>query len=137
RDWSSDVCSSDSVVNPCPPGQRGGAYKPLSPEELEQIFDTALRLLETLGMGEVPDRLRADLMKAGAVGGERDRLRFPRKMVERAIADAAKTFVLHGRDETRSIEVGGDRVYFGTGGAAVQTQIGRASCRESAWSSTI
>ncbi|NGQ93277.1 trimethylamine methyltransferase [Rhodobacter sp. HX-7-19] len=109
------------VVNPCPPGQRGGAYKPLSPEELEQIFDTALRLLETLGMGEVPDRLRADLMKAGAVEGERDRLRFPRKMVERAIADAAKTFVLHGRDESRSIEVGGDRVYFGTGGAAVQT----------------
>jgi trimethylamine--corrinoid protein Co-methyltransferase len=41
--------------------------------------------------------------------------------VEDAIARAAKRFVLHGRDPARSIEVGGDRVYFGTGGAAVQT----------------
>ena len=40
---------------------------------------------------------------------------------EDAIAAAAKSFVLHGRDEARSIEVGGDRVHFGTGGAAVQT----------------
>ena len=34
---------------------------------------------------------------------------------------AAKKFVLNGRDEGRSIEVGGDKVHFGTGGAAVQT----------------
>ncbi|RMH39920.1 MAG: trimethylamine methyltransferase [Alphaproteobacteria bacterium] len=108
-------------VNPCPPGQRGGAYRPLTPRDLERIFETALRLLETLGMGEVPARLHADLAKAGAVEGERGRLRFPRKMVERAIANAARTFVLHGRDERRSIEVGGDRVHFGTGGAAVLT----------------
>ncbi|WP_461308076.1 trimethylamine methyltransferase family protein, partial [Albidovulum sp.] len=109
------------AVSPCPPGQRGGAYKPLSPSDLERIFDTALRLLETLGMADVPDRLRADLAKAGATEGDRGRLRFPRRMVERAIADAARTFVLHGRDESRSIEVGGDRVHFGTGGAAVLT----------------
>ncbi|MEM1431680.1 MAG: trimethylamine methyltransferase family protein, partial [Pseudomonadota bacterium] len=38
-----------------------------------------------------------------------------------AIAQAAKTFPLHARDAARSIEIGGDRVYFGTGGAAVQT----------------
>ena len=48
---------------------------------------------------------------------------------------AAKTFTLHGRDEARSIEVGGDRVHFGTGGAAVQTldldsgSIARQPCR--------
>ena len=45
----------------------------------------------------------------------------PRSLTEDAIAKAAKKFVLHGRDETRSIEVGGNKVYFGTGGAAVQT----------------
>ena len=42
-------------------------------------------------------------------------------MVETAIARAAKSFVFHGRDPARSIEVGGNRVFFGTGGAAVQT----------------
>ncbi|WP_282169046.1 trimethylamine methyltransferase family protein [Ruegeria atlantica] len=109
------------VVDPCPPGQKGGAYKPLSQREIEQIYDTALQLLERLGMGNVPDKLAADLKAAGAQAGQQDRLLFPREMVQRAIDTAPKSFVLHGRDENRSIEVGGDRVYFGTGGAAVQT----------------
>ena len=46
------------VVDPCPPGQSGGQYKPLSDADLQAIYDTALRLLEELGMGEVPDRLK-------------------------------------------------------------------------------
>ncbi|MGB7334825.1 MAG: trimethylamine methyltransferase family protein, partial [Salaquimonas sp.] len=85
------------------------------------IFDTALKLLSDLGMGEVPARLHRDLLKAGATANENGRILFPRSLVEDAIAKAAKTFVLHGRDEARSIEVGGNKVYFGTGGAAVQT----------------
>lgn len=109
------------AVNPAPPGQVGGQYRPLSDHDLAQIHDTALRLLDTLGMGEVPDRLRVDLMKAGAVPGAGARLCFPRPLVEQAIRVAAKTFTLHGRDPARSITVGGNRVYFGTGGAAVQT----------------
>ena len=42
-------------------------------------------------------------------------------MVERAIQLAPKAFPLHGRDPKRTIQIGGDRVHFGTGGAAVQT----------------
>ena len=109
------------LVNPAPPGQRGGAYRPLSEADLRAIYDTALRLLAELGMGEVPRRLADDLSRAGAVPGRAGRLTFPRAMVEDAIARAAKRFTLHGRDPDRAIEVGGDRVYFGTGGAAVQT----------------
>ncbi|WP_170427206.1 trimethylamine methyltransferase family protein [Ruegeria arenilitoris] len=109
------------VIDPCPPGQTGGTYKPLPQAEIERIYDTALQLLEHLGMGNVPDRLAADLRAAGAQGGPQDRLLFPREMVQRAINTAAKSFVFHGRDQSRSITVGGDRVYFGTGGAAVQT----------------
>ena len=110
------------AVNPAAPGQRGGFYRPLSEADLEAIFDTALRLLEELGMGEVPDRLADVLRAAGArelPGGER--FSFPRTLVKEAIAKAAKTFSLHGRDPARTIEVGGDTVHFGTGGAAVQT----------------
>ncbi len=109
------------ILDPCPPGQLGGAYKPLSPDDLEQIYDTALRLLEELGMGEVPARLRTDLLNVGAIDNGADRILFPRSLVKTAIAQAAKTFVLHGRDPSRSITSGGDHVYFGTGGAAVQT----------------
>lgn len=109
------------LVDPCPPGQPGGSYKPLRDTELRRIHDTALDLLEKLGMGEVPARLRADLLAAGAVDSGAGRILFPAALVETAIDAAAKTFVLHGRDPARSIEVGGNRVYFGTGGAAVQT----------------
>ena len=55
------------VINPAPPGQIGGAYRPLTDTDLKAIFATALRLLAELGMGEVPDRLWADLTVAGAV----------------------------------------------------------------------
>lgn len=107
-------------MNPAPPGQVGGLYRPLSETDLRAIYDTALRLLAELGMGEVPDRLRDDLVGAGAVM-RGDRVLFPHALVEDCIAKAAKTFVLHGRDPDRSIEVGGDKVFFGTGGAAVNT----------------
>lgn len=108
------------TFDPCPPGQIGGAYKPLSQTDLSHIYATALRLLAELGMGVVPDRLGQDLLRAGATQ-KGDRFMFPNALVEDAIAAAATTFVLHGRDEDRSIEVGGNKVYFGTGGAAVQT----------------
>lgn len=108
-------------VDPCPPGQAGGRYKPLLDEELRQIFRTALDLLSRLGMGEVPERLKADLLAAGAEDAGNDRVTFPVELVETAIASAAKTFTFHGRDPAKSIVVGGSNVYFGTGGAAVQT----------------
>ena len=109
------------TFDPCPPGQTGGTYKPLSEADLAAIFDTTLRLLETLGLGEVPDRLLSDLLAAGAQSDGNGRVLFPRRLVQAAIDQAAKTFVLHGRDSARSITVGGDAVHFGTGGAAVQT----------------
>ncbi|EAQ24886.1 trimethylamine methyltransferase MttB [Roseovarius sp. 217] len=109
------------VIDPCPPGQIGGSYKPLTDEDIRRIYSTALDLLERLGMGEVPQRLQADLIAAGAVDNGAGRVLFPPALVERAVDQSACTFVLHGRDPARSIEVGGNRVYFGTGGAAVQT----------------
>ena len=109
------------AFDPCPPGQIGGAYKPLTEAEAESIYQTALDLLDHLGMGEVPERLRKDLLAAGAKDGRAGRTVFPPKLVEAAVDQAAKTFTFHGRDPARSIEIGGNRVYFGTGGAAVQT----------------
>ncbi|MCB1450181.1 MAG: trimethylamine methyltransferase family protein [Nitratireductor sp.] len=112
--------SQPPAENPCPPGQSGGQYRPLDEAGIIAIYQTSLRLLAELGMGEVPPVLEAQLLKCGArKAGER--ILFPREMVERIITVAAKEFVFHGRDASRSIHVGGNRVYFGTGGAAVQT----------------
>ncbi|MEM7472301.1 MAG: trimethylamine methyltransferase family protein [Pseudomonadota bacterium] len=107
--------------NPAAPGQSGGFYRPLSESELHAIYKTALRLLGELGLGEVPQRLWNDLHAAGALDLGNVRIGFPSAMVEDCIAKACKSFTFHGRDPDRSIEVGGDRVYFGTGGAAVNT----------------
>ncbi len=113
--------AAKSMVDPSPPGQIGGSYSPLTEEEIRRIHSTALDLLEQLGMGEVPPRLHADLIAAGATDNGAGRVLFPPVLVERAVDCAARIFVLHGRDPERSIEVGGSRVHFGTGGAAVQT----------------
>ena len=109
------------AVNPAPAGQIGGAYKPLSEADLKAIYDTALKLLSDLGMGEVPARLEKLFLSKGAHLNNKGRTCFPRAMVEDAIDQAAKRFPLHARDPNRTIEVGGDTVHFGTGGAAVQT----------------
>ena len=112
--------AAPTKFDPCPPGAVGGQYKPLSDQEVQQVFETAVRLLSELGMGEVPERLTQDFIRAGACVAD-ERILFPLEMIERAIATAPKQFTLHGRDPDRSIDIGGDRVYFGTGGAAVQT----------------
>ena len=46
---------------------------------------------------------------------------FHKSFIEDIIDGAAKSFMFYGRDPKYDFEVGGDKVYFGTGGAAVQT----------------
>jgi len=97
-------------VNPALAGAAGGAYKALSELELQQIFDTALRLLAELGMGQVPDRLAKDLIAAGGVDLGNKRISLPIEMVKGTIETSAKEFWLYGRDPSRDLHVGGDRV---------------------------
>ena len=113
--------NEEAAVNPCPPGQAGGAYRPLSDRNMRQIYDTALRILEEIGMGEVPAGLRDLALSQGAFVNNLGRLAYPRGMVEDIIDGAARTFTFCGQDPVHDFEIGGERVYFGTGGAAVQT----------------
>ncbi|OED38643.1 trimethylamine methyltransferase [Chromatiales bacterium (ex Bugula neritina AB1)] len=109
------------VVNPAPPGAIGGQYKPLSDSQLRAVTDTAFRMLAELGMGDAPPQLVDQAVSCGASINEMGRLCFSRSMVEGIIDKSCRKFYLHGRADQHTIEVGGDRVYFGTGGAAVQT----------------
>ncbi len=121
REAMHELRSRPPEYDPCPPGQVGGQYRPLSDDQVQDIYDTALRILSELGMGESPDVLTQQAIKCGAEVNELGRLCFPRAMVEDIVDGAAKQFVFHGRDSSYDFELGGDRVYFGTGGAAVQT----------------
>ena len=113
--------SKPPAINPAPAGPVGGQYRPLTESQVRQIYDTSLRMLAELGMGEAPRALTEQALKCGATINQMGRLCFSRDMVEDIIDGACKSFVFHGRDQQYTFEVGGERVYFGTGGAAVQT----------------
>ncbi|MEM7214671.1 MAG: trimethylamine methyltransferase family protein [Pseudomonadota bacterium] len=106
---------------PAAPGQVGGCYNPLNEKELSDILDTAYRILEEIGFAEVPDVVMNAALDQGCYLNNLGRLSFPRSFVEDIVAGACKSFTFHGRNRDQTIEVGGEKVYFGTGGAAVQT----------------
>lgn len=113
--------SEHKIHNPAEPGPTGGQYRPLSDKELSDILDTAFRILEEIGFAEVPSVVMDMALERGCFRNGLGRLSFPKSLVEDIIAGACKRFTFHGRNPDHTIEVGGDRVYFGTGGAAVQT----------------
>jgi trimethylamine--corrinoid protein Co-methyltransferase len=113
--------SKPPAINPAPPGPAGGRYRPLTESQLAQVYATSMRMLGELGMAEAPPALVERALERGATQNDLGRLCFSQAMVEDIIDGACKSFLFHGRDEKHSFEVGGERVYFGTGGAAVQT----------------
>jgi trimethylamine--corrinoid protein Co-methyltransferase len=102
------------------PGFEGGRYKPLTGDQVETIHRSALSVLEEIGMGEVPQVVVDQALARGCRLSEDGRLCFPESFVEDVVAGAGRNFVLHGRSPEHDIEVGGSKVYYGTGGAAVQ-----------------
>ncbi|MXW69683.1 MAG: methyltransferase, partial [Acidimicrobiia bacterium] len=104
---------------PVRPGMTGGAYRPLTDSQMQDVVDAALELLEEVGMGDpIPEFIEA-VTAAGGWVDDGGRLRFPSSLVNRAIEMAAKSWVWHGIDESRSIELADRKVHFGTAGAAV------------------
>lgn len=106
---------------PAEPGQVGGQYTPLSDAELRKIIDAAFTILVEIGIGDTPQKIVELAVQKGANLNKNGRLCFPRSMMEDIITGAAKRFIYYGRDKKHDFEIGGNKVYFGTGGAAVQT----------------
>ena len=111
----------DEAVRPVRGGMEGGFYKPLSDASVRRIHHAALDALETIGLADAPPSGIEVLTGAGAELGDDGRIRFPRALVEDMIALAPSEITLHGRDPKFDLSVGGNRVYFGTAGAAVHT----------------
>ncbi len=87
---------------------------------MEDTYSAALDLLEQLGMGSsTPEFVQLVTAEGGWVD-DADRLRFPRDLVKRVVAEVAcPGFTVHGLDPDKGVEIGGDRVYFATAGAGV------------------
>jgi len=106
-------------LRPIRPGLEGGRFAPMTAAELDQIHNAALTALETIGLIDAPESGVDYLTRAGAVLGDDGRIRFPRALVEDAIASANRSITLHGRDPRHDLDLSGTRVHYGTAGAAV------------------
>ena len=102
------------------PGLLGGRFQPLTETEIERIHDTALTLLDEIGMANPIPILKEKAISVGCKMGEQGRLCFPRALVEDVIAAAPRNMVLYGREARHDIEYQGTRVHFGASGEAVR-----------------
>lgn len=99
-------------------GLPGGQYKPLSEKGINDIHDSALRILEEIG-------IKVELEEAQAIfrshGAKLDGtiVRIPPKVVERALELVPHRFLMAGREEENDLQMEDRRVYLGTGGAAL------------------
>ena len=90
--------ASEKLHKPAAPGQRGGHYRPLSDSDINKVLDTAYKILEEIGMAEVPKVVEERALEEGCTLNSLGRLSFSRSFVEDIIAGACKRFTLHGRD---------------------------------------
>jgi len=104
-------------------GLSGGQYKPLSEKDVQTIHEAAMAILEKTGFtyeSGLDDTLSL-LEKAGAqVDRQTARIRFPRKVVLEHIRKAPREVVLYSRTGKNDLHLTDDRVYLGTGGAAIR-----------------
>ncbi|KUJ85937.1 methyltransferase [Ruegeria marisrubri] len=106
-------------LRPVRPGQEGGWLKPLTQEGMESIHRAALDALEQIGLADAPQSGIDYLTAAGCTLGDDGRIRFPRALVEDTLANANRSVTLHSRDGKTDLQLSGNRVHYGTAGAAV------------------
>ncbi len=104
---------------PVRPGLTGGQYKPLTNAQVLRIHEAALDALEGVGLSQAPETGVEIMTAAGAIQGDDGRLRFPRALVEDMVDKAAKSIPFYARDPHHDLDLSGDRVHYGTAGAAV------------------
>jgi len=106
-------------------GLQGGRYRPLSDSDVEQIHRTVLRVFSEVGVQVNHPEALEIFRKAGArVDGVSRVVKFEEAMVMDLIGQAPATVNLCGRapDGSLDLEIGGTRVYLGTGGTALNVQ---------------
>lgn len=100
------------------PGVIGGQFLPLTPGSIDAIHRAALQVLEHTGMGDIPPVVEHALAAKGLRVGSDGRMSFSPALVEDTIAQARRDVVLWGQGPDTALELRGQRVYVGSGGAA-------------------
>lgn len=104
---------------PVRPGLMGGRFMPLTEEQLKRVHEAMLDLLENVGFTRSLPSTIEMVTKAGGTLTPEGRLLFPRDLIEWTMETCARNITLHGQSEKHDIHLSGNKVYFGTAGAAV------------------
>lgn len=110
------LAEEDKAVRP---GMMGGRFKPLSDSDVNTVNEAVMDVLENLGLSQAIPSCIELVTNAGGTYTSQGRLTFPRSLVEDTIANACQSFTLCGRDPKHDLDLSGNKVYFGTAGAAV------------------
>ncbi len=106
-------------MKPVHPGEQGGRFKPLDEKDLPRIHETALKALETIGLANaIPSCIEA-CTSIGCTISPEGRLLIPPSVVNECLEKAGRDITLYGSSPEHDIHLSGEKVYFGTAGAAV------------------
>lgn len=106
-------------------GLAGGQYTPLTQNDIEKIHDASMQIFEEVGVQVNFPAALAVFSDAGAkVDEENNIVRMERQLVQELLASTPSVINLCGRDASGvlDLEIGGNRVYMGTGGTALNVQ---------------
>jgi trimethylamine--corrinoid protein Co-methyltransferase len=108
---------------------------PLSDSDIEQIHQTNVKVFAEIGVQVNFPEARELFQKAGALVDDSTRIvKVPPTLFQELISQAPSIVTLYGRAEEGDLdcEIGGDKVYIGTGGTALNVQDpGENGCRRS------
>ncbi len=107
-------------------GLAGGRYTPLSKHDIQKIHDASMQVFEEVGVQVNYPAALAGFLEAGAtlMDKKHNIVKMNRGLVKSLLSTAPATITLCGRDESGELdlEIGGNRVYMGTGGTALNVQ---------------
>ncbi len=96
-------------------------FAPTEIGNLRKISDSAIRILSEIGMSDAPKEL-CDLILEYGGKLEGKRLLYPTNLIESTIKRHQRVILLAGQTADNDLQVGGNYVYAGTGGAAPNLQ---------------
>lgn len=101
-------------------GLAGGKLKLLSEDEVCLIHESALEILREVGVSVGSERILDILRKNGAeIDYEENRARLSEDTVKKYLETVPSKITLHGRKEEYDLNLEDRKVYYGTGGAAI------------------
>ena len=106
-------------------GLPGGQYEAISEKDIAKIHETSLKVFAEVGVKvKLPEALELFENNGATVDKDSRIVKLSPDMVTEWVQKAPSTILLCGRDESGDLdcEIGGNKVYFGTGGTALNVQ---------------